>query len=309
MGKTGIPYATKSWNWVHGCAPASKGCANCWARGVAETRLKGRGSYPEDEPFRVVVDWAKMGEPYSWQTPQVVFTSAMGDVAHHQVPRDARHQALAVVARTPWHTYLMFTKRVKELAEDLVDPETKRRVLWAAESLSDPRAGRSKCAPLWRAEDCPWPLPNVIVVASICTQDDADRLLPWLVKTPAAKRMVSLEPLLEEVNLQRWLKLYSHTGEPCCVDRPGWHPFGEHLVGTKYESQIPKPDIDGIIVGCESGSKRRPMEIEWARSLKDQAVAAGVAFYYKQAEIGGKVVVHPELDGRQWMEMPNARPS
>ncbi len=44
----------------------------------------------------------------------------------------------------------------------------------------------------------------------------------------------------------------------------------------------PPPEIDWVIVGGESGPKARPMHPDWARSLRDQCRAAGVAFFFKQ---------------------------
>ena len=40
--------------------------------------------------------------------------------------------------------------------------------------------------------------------------------------------------------------------------------------------------IDGVIVGGESGPKARPMDPNWARSIRDQCAAAGVKFFMKQ---------------------------
>jgi protein gp37 len=39
---------------------------------------------------------------------------------------------------------------------------------------------------------------------------------------------------------------------------------------------------DWVIVGGESGPKARPMEVEWARYLRDQCSAAGIPFFLKQ---------------------------
>jgi protein gp37 len=47
--------------------------------------------------------------------------------------------------------------------------------------------------------------------------------------------------------------------------------------------------ISWCVIGCESGSKRRPMKLEWAESIVDQFTAAEVAVFVKQLEIGGKV--------------------
>lgn len=69
-------------------------------------------------------------------------------------------------------------------------------------------------------------------------------------------------------------------------------------------------DLDGIhwvIVGGESGPVRRPMDLDWARSIRDQCLAAGVPFFFKQVggrtpKAGGRM-----LDGRTWDEYPPQR--
>lgn len=62
--------------------------------------------------------------------------------------------------------------------------------------------------------------------------------------------------------------------------------------------------ISWVIVGGESGPGAREMEADWARGVRDQCVAAGVSFFFKQW--GGKT---PKargrvLDGRLWDERP-----
>ncbi|MBN1530689.1 MAG: phage Gp37/Gp68 family protein [Thermoleophilaceae bacterium] len=66
-------------------------------------------------------------------------------------------------------------------------------------------------------------------------------------------------------------------------------------------------DLDGIdwlIVGGESGHGHRPMRAEWALDLRDRALDAGVAFFFKQwggrtPKAGGR-----ELEDRTWDGMP-----
>jgi protein gp37 len=87
-------------------------------------------------------------------------------------------------------------------------------------------------------------------------------------QTPAAVRFLSIEPLLE------------HIGD---IDLHGIH---------------------WVIVGGESGPKHRPIAVEWVRDIRDQCVAAGVKFFFKQwggptPKSGGRL-----LDGRTWDEMP-----
>jgi len=40
--------------------------------------------------------------------------------------------------------------------------------------------------------------------------------------------------------------------------------------------------IDWVICGGESGPSARPMNPEWARSLRDQCKSAGVPYFFKQ---------------------------
>ncbi len=67
--------------------------------------------------------------------------------------------------------------------------------------------------------------------------------------------------------------------------------------------------IGWIVVGCESLSGRpgRPTDEDWVRDLRDQAVAWGSWFFYKQAVRDGEIVGVPLLDGRQWVEFPVSR--
>lgn len=69
-------------------------------------------------------------------------------------------------------------------------------------------------------------------------------------------------------------------------------------------------DLDGIswvIVGGESGPKARKMNPQWAKDVRDQCVAANVAFFFKQwggrsPKTGGRL-----LDGQEWNQFPEDR--
>lgn len=79
----------------------------------------------------------------------------------------------------------------------------------------------------------------------------------------------------------------------------------EPLIGP-----VKKLDLTGIhwvIVGGESGPHARPMDIQWAREVRDQCADAGLPFFFKQwggfrAKSGGRL-----LDGREWNEWPHKR--
>lgn len=114
----------------------------------------------------------------------------------------------------------------------------------------------------------PCPQPNIAIGTSCENQATADERIPHLLNCPAAMHFLSLEPLLGPI------------------------------------PDLPLEGIDWVIVGCESGLKRRIMRLPWVRDIRDQCVAAGVPFFFKQAFDGELRITKPELDGRQWVQEP-----
>lgn len=116
---------------------------------------------------------------------------------------------------------------------------------------------------------------NVWLGTTAENQAEAERRIPHLLRVKARVRFLSCEPLLGAVRLSPFL---SCTGMPDCVvcDHHGAH-------------------IDWVICGGESGPGARPMHPDWARSLRDQCVAAGVPFFFKQW--GEYLPVGQELPG------------
>lgn len=75
--------------------------------------------------------------------------------------------------------------------------------------------------------------------------------------------------------------------------------------------RIGSADLSGInwaIVGGESGPGARPIQSGWVRELRDQCLDHDVAFFFKQW--GGRTpkARGNEIDGRQWMQFPDAIP-
>ena len=65
--------------------------------------------------------------------------------------------------------------------------------------------------------------------------------------------------------------------------------------------------LDGVswlIVGGESGPHARLMKEEWAIGLRDQCVAAGVPYFFKQWGGWNKKARGRTLEGRVWNQMP-----
>ena len=63
--------------------------------------------------------------------------------------------------------------------------------------------------------------------------------------------------------------------------------------------------IDWVIVGGESGSKARPMDLSWVTDLRDQALRAEVPFFFKQWGGKNKKKAGRLLEGRTWNQMPD----
>jgi protein gp37 len=115
-----------------------------------------------------------------------------------------------------------------------------------------------------------------------------------------------------------WLSRAHHIWLGVSVeDRKYGVPRIEHLrravAGTRFLSIEPLladvgaldlRKIDWVIVGGESGPGARPMQEAWVRSIRDQCITAGVAFFFKQ---WGGVQKHRTgrvLEGRTWDEFP-----
>jgi len=111
-----------------------------------------------------------------------------------------------------------------------------------------------------------WPLRNLHIGVSVEDQATADARIPLLLQTPAAVRWVSAEPLLGPVD---FTKVGSYRGETLSAL--------EEIVG-----HVERPRLDWIVCGGESGPGARPMHPAWARNIRDQCQAAGVAFLFKQ---------------------------
>lgn len=113
-------------------------------------------------------------------------------------------------------------------------------------------------ARLWaEATAFPPPWPNVWLGTTVEDQQRADERIPKLLAVPAAVRFLSVEPLLGPVDLRF------------------------HLGIAENHDDL-RGGIGWVIVGGESGPGARPMHPAWARSIRDQCRAAGVAFFFKQ---------------------------
>ncbi len=76
----------------------------------------------------------------------------------------------------------------------------------------------------------------------------------------------------------------------------------EPLIGALPDLDL--SGIDWVIVGGESGPHARPMEEKWVVDIRDQCVAGGTPFFFKQWGGTNKKKAGRILQGRTWDEMP-----
>ena len=123
--------------------------------------------------------------------------------------------------------------------------ETMRRAHWHSFQLLTKRASRMREI-VSRLPEPLRMLPNVWLGVSVENRKHGLPRVEQLRRTPAAVRFLSVEPLIEELGR---------------LDLEGLH---------------------WVIVGGESGPGARPMDPAWARSVRDQCLAARVPFFFKQ---------------------------
>lgn len=258
-----IEWTDKTWNPIRGCTRVSEGCRNCYAEKVAARFSKPGQAYHGLAHFvggearwtgqlRLVDEM--LTQPLRWLKPSRIFVNSMSDLFHENLSDADIDRVFAVMALAPRHTFQVLTKRTDRMRAYLTNDGLYQRILRAADPFraANPKLCRVPISDPRQAAF--WP--QVWLGVSVENQAAADERIPDLLAAPAAVRFLSCEPLLGPLDL--WLYL-----DPM-------RQFRRHL--------------DWVICGGESGPGKRPTDVAWHRSLRDQCKAAGVAFFEKQID-------------------------
>lgn len=270
-----------------------------------------------DVPFSTVqmLDEKRLTAPLRAKKPHAYFVDSMADLWHVDVTDEFIDKVFAVMALAPQHLFQLLTKRPVRMRDYMAAAKPRiAALLYDAASSRARRTGRSS-PPSDRVEasedsairsgragdssaarggddgqghrgqvrdedasgisDLPtseleahlvWPLPNVWLGVSAEDQQRADERIPILLDTPAAVRFVSIEPQLGPIDLS------------------SFQPFARMAQRGSYRTAraVLGADLDWVICGGESGKGARPFDLAWARSLRDECAAAGVAWFMKQ---------------------------
>ena len=233
---TGIEWADETWNPIRGCQIVSEGCANCYAmRQAGHPRLGGPGKAYEGLTRKnadgksvwtgeVRFAETQIDAPLKWKSPKRIFVCSMSDLFYEGVDDGWRHRIFDVMAQRPDHRFLLLTKR----------PDIARKYFRRIAGVSS-----SSFSSLFG---------HVWLGVSVENQDQARARIPILLDTPVGGgRFISAEPLLDELNLQRWLN-----------------------------------KLDWVIAGGESGPDARRTSGLWIMHLNNQCEDHDVPFFFKQ---------------------------
>jgi protein gp37 len=261
----------------------SEGCANCYASRLAERFPQVHGfdhgtvECPQDIdpiPFSTIrFHPDRLDQPLRWKKPRRIFVCSMGDLFHEDVKEEWLDEVFTIMRRAEVraygdplgsHTFMVLTKR----------PE--RMKAWMDRLPS---------------------MPNLWLGVTAENQEMADQRIPILLQIPAAKRFVSIEPMLGPVDLRN--------GEwASALLRLSWL-HGTAPIGRVADHR--DRGLDWVICGGETGPGARFMHPHWVENLRDQCTEAGVPFFFKGWGTRMMKKSDPNymrIDGQEWKQFP-----
>ena len=252
MGDTKIQWTGKTWNPIRArnketgevgwfCEHVSHGCDHCYADTMNQNTYFGNGlPYKASSlsQLELFLDEKILEAPLRWRKPQKIFPCSMTDLFGRFVKDEWIDRIAHVMWKAEYHTFQTLTKRADRQLDYMRSP-----------NLPDLK-----------------PIPNWWLGVSCENQETADERIPVLLNTPAAKRWISAEPLLGEIDF----------------DRP--QPEGLVINWLRGHRGVdpPLPGLDWVVVGGESGKGARSLNLAWIKSIVEQCQRHEVPVFVKQ---------------------------
>jgi protein gp37 len=141
----------------------------------------------------------------------------MSDLFHENVSIIMLYEIFLEMLKYKIHEYIILTKRAKRMYNYLLYANLQNNLnhIWFGVSVSN--------------------------------QKDADELIPILLECPVNNKFVSIEPMLEKINISRYL-----------------------------------PKLKWVIVGAESGAKKRYCDMDWISDIVNNCSKYKVPVFVKQ---------------------------
>ena len=309
MSSQGISWTNTTWNPIVGCSKVSSGCDHCWAERMARLHYHDEFSNGWDGHVKLFPE--RLNQPLHWRKPRKIAVGLMGDLWHPTVPNNYIAAVLGFAHTAKQHTFQFLTKRAGRLPEFFA---------WFQE---------------WTMGAWPREYSHVQLGVSCECQEAADLRIPLLLQTPAAVRFVSCEPLLGPIKLTRhhaYCPSHDFDSGFCtgaCPDRrypdwiivggesgPGARPmffdWASTLLDQCKAASIPfhlkqwgeyaPSNYNGMyhfpISGCSEGCF--PFQAHSDKTRLLNGGSCGAVHVGKKA--AGRL-----LDGREWLEFPEAK--
>jgi protein gp37 len=204
-----------TWNLWHGCHKISAGCKNCYVYRFDAAFNRDASSVSKTADYNLPLKKKRNGA-YKLPAGETVYTCFTSDFFLEEAD-EWRIDAWQMIRLRTDLLFYIITKRITRFRVNL--PQD-----WGDGY-------------------------NHVTICSTCeTQDMADYRLPILLSLPIKHKAIICEPLLERINLSRWLT----------------------------------PSIEEVIVGGESGNNARICDYDWVLDIRTQCIEKKVPFHFKQ---------------------------
>lgn len=217
------PPVTITWNGWHGCDPASTGCLHCYMIRRDREYGKDPSIVHKTANFNLPVRRYRTGPfkgMYKIPSGSTIFTCFTSDF-FHPAADEWRQEAWSMMKERSDCSFYMITKRPERIQAAL--PEN-----WESAGYD-----------------------NVKISCTCENQYWTDRRLPVFLSLPLPHKSITHEPMLERINIRKYLK--------------------------EYGSQI-----ESVSCGGESGPESRLCDYAWILDTHMQCVEYSVPFYFHQ---------------------------
>lgn len=164
----------KIWNPWHGCIKCSEGCKNCYMYYLDSMRgNNGNNIYKVKNPANNPIRKDKNGY-YKIKSGETVHVCLTSDFFLEDIPSEWREECFDIMKERQDVAFILTTKRPQNVV---------------------------KMLPKW------WNVPDNIMILVTCeNQKRTDERIPILFKLPFKHKGIICEPLLEEINIEKYLK-------------------------------------------------------------------------------------------------------